>query len=88
METLKNFIFRELLCVKRQLVAHYPKLNILIVRIVDGGVINAVVDVFYLKRDESSFIDLFSMPYTYDKNNEGLVFKPTNEAVISYPVTP
>ena len=69
-------------------VSNAAKLNILIVRIVDGGVIKAVVDVFYLKRDESSFIDLFSMPYTYDKNNEGLVFKPTNEAVISYPVSP
>ena len=69
-------------------VSNVAKLNILIVRIVDGGVIKAVVDVFYLKRDESSFIYLFSMPHAYDENDKGLVFKSTNEAVISYPVSP
>jgi hypothetical protein len=36
----------------------------------------------------SGFVNLFSMSYTYDKNDEGMAFEPTDEAIVSYPVAP
>jgi hypothetical protein len=40
------------------------------------------------KEAGSGFIDLFSMPYAYNKNDEGMIFKPTDETVVSDSVTP